>query len=630
MRSLLLLGILVFLDTYRLVSSFSLNDRRFSGKRSALDTMFMVERSGNAVYDNVKDLCGVDGLVRDEDEVMYVKYDGFSGSSEGSRLPITDNDDKYGLGMNKADLAEDCMKQAVTNALDPPAHQDPVIASTMRFLFRACLIGLLTGGMIVVYKLSIANLAGFFFDDLAGVLPNPAFYWPLALYPILGSMVVCTLAYFVGPDICDGIESIAASVEKDEYRRYKPLKQMGRLVASIFTLASGISLGPEGPSVEIGTGISRLVADTGKYLPYNIGSNVTSSTLYKNADVNIDVNDSKGSSCASCSPLEQRQLFLAGTSAAVSAGFNAPITGIFFALECGNRYLMKNTMSVLQTPEEDGRPRADIAAIVLSATLSDIVVDFGLQHTESFSLQGNYYAMLSPLFELPLYVGLGLFCGVISVFFLQLKEFYGEIFKGNTWGSYLPVANLPSSIKPLVGGTICGIVAIFYPQTIFAGYTVLDGIISGKTSLGLPLLLQLLLIKIQLSALSAGSGLIGGIFAPALFFGATAGSAYHAIISNSLSNFHSLIDPYLSAEWFQYSNRFLTLANAPAYATVGAAATLGAIFRAPLTSSMLLFELTQNHDIVLPVLAATGLAGLFAEIISSSSIPTLDSPKAGV
>ena len=74
----------------------------------------------------------------------------------------------------------------------------------------------------------------------------------------------------------------------------------------------------------------------------------------------------------------------------------------------------------------------------------------------------------------------------------------------------------------------------------------------------------------------------------------------------------------------------MTIANAPAYATVGAAATLGAVFRAPLTSSMLLFELTQNHDIVLPVLAATGLAGLFAEIISSSSVTTPSVPKSRV
>lgn len=108
-----------------------------------------------------------------------------------------------------------------------------------------------------------------------------------------------------------------------------------------------------------------------------------------------------------CTALERRQLFLAGTAAAVSGGFDAPISGIFFAIECGNRYLSKNTVPVFED-NQDGVPRPDIAAIVLAATVSDIIVSFGLKHTESFSLQGNYYAMVSPLFELPLYLGLGL------------------------------------------------------------------------------------------------------------------------------------------------------------------------------------------------------------------------------
>ena len=623
MRSLLLLGVLVFLDTHtRLSTSFSFNVRRISTKKGALNTFFEDKSRRSDQCDNEKTSYDVNSSLRyDNEKIPNRNY--FSGSSQKGDRYMPDNDNDHEGEEDDYVSVENGREGAVVMNLDSQVYTNPVLASTVWFLIRASLIGLLTGGMIVVYKLSIARLAELFFDDLAGILPNPAFYWPLALYPILGSIVVCTLIYFVGSDICDGIESIAASVEEDKDKQYKPLKQVGRLIASIFTLASGISLGPEGPSVEIGTGISRLVADTGKYIPLDVRSNEMSSILYRS----IDIDDQKGSLNASCSLLEKRQLFLAGTSAAVSAGFNAPITGIFFALECGNRYLMNNTMPLLQTPEVAGRPRADIAAIVLSATLSDIVVDFGLQHTESFSLQGNYYAMLSPLFELPLYLGLGLICGLISIFFVKLKEFYKELFVGNTWGANFPLANLPSSVKPLIGGIICGIVAVFYPQTIFAGYTVLDGIISGKTSLDLPLLLQLLLIKIQLSALSIGSGLVGGIFAPALFFGATAGSAYHAIVSNALSNFHSLIDPYLSAEWFQYSNKFLTIANAPAYATVGAAATLGAVFRAPLTSSMLLFELTQNHDIVLPVLAATGLAGLFAEIISSSLVTTPNVPK---
>lgn len=166
---------------------------------------------------------------------------------------------------------------------------------------------------------------------------------------------------------------------------------------------------------------------------------------------------------------------------------------------------------------------------------------------------------------------------------------------------------------------------------------------SGKIILPLALVTQLLGLKLLLSSFSLGSGLIGGIFAPSLFFGATAGTAYHAIITNIVASIHSFIatSPMITPDQVKYSMlytfhqspslnssislvkvpalfQFFSIASSPAYATVGAAATLGALFRAPLTSSMLMFELTQNHDIVLPVLVSTGLGGLFAEIISRS------------
>ena len=118
---------------------------------------------------------------------------------------------------------------------------------------------------------------------------------------------------------------------------------------------------------------------------------------------------------------------------------------------------------------QDGKPRSDIAAIVLAATFADIVVTLGLQHTESFTLQGNYYAMLSPLFELPLYLGLGLVCGSISVLFSKLRDFYSELFHGSRWGAAYPIASLPLHVKPLIGGALCGLVAVYYPQTLFTG-----------------------------------------------------------------------------------------------------------------------------------------------------------------
>ena len=310
---------------------------------------------------------------------------------------------------------------------------------------------------------------------------------------------------------------------------------------------------------------------------------------------------------------QRHHLFLAGTAAGVAAGFNAPITGVFFAIECGNRYLSKNTIK-LDEDAPDG-PRADIAAIVLAAALADIFVRLGLNESGALSIQGNTYAMSSPFFELPIYMGLGLVSGGIAVVFTRLRDVFTELFNGESWGKNLPIANLPRYFHPLFGGLFCGIIAVFFPQTLFVGYTTLDQLIGGKIQLAFPLLIQLLSLKLVLSSFALGSGLVGGVFAPSLFFGAAAGTAYHDIVASVIGLFHDTLPGAIDVPSL---DAFFTIANAPAYATVGAAATLGALFRAPLTSSMLMFELTQNHDIVLPVLVSTGLGGLFAELLTQS------------
>lgn len=306
--------------------------------------------------------------------------------------------------------------------------------------------------------------------------------------------------------------------------------------------------------------------------------------------------------------------------------------GVFFAIECGNRYLAKNTVK-LDEDAPDG-PRADIAAVVLAASIAQLISNLGLHERGALAIQGNLYALDSPVFELSLYVGLGLVSGLVSVIFTKLRNLFTTMFTGDSWASDWP--KLPFYARPLIGGLVCGLVGMFFPQTLFVGYTTLDQLIAGKIELGTPLIIELLALKVFLSAFSLGSGLIGkfntipiilphscvldlkgGVFAPALFFGAAVGSAYQKLMSGVVFNILEVVSTWnLDEKTLNDFFNFFTIANAPAYATVGAAATLGSLFRAPLTSSMLLFELTQNHDIVLPVLISTGLGGLFAELIS--------------
>ena len=113
-----------------------------------------------------------------------------------------------------------------------------------------------------------------------------------------------------------------------------------------------------------------------------------------------------------------------------------------------------------------------------------------------------------------------------------------------------------------------------------------------------------------LSAFALESGLVGGVFAPSLFFGAVLGNLYHDVNLWLLHGLQELSSGAAAAEHGTALGSVLNtitdlkLANAPAYATVGAASVLSAIFRAPLTSSILMLELTENHDIVVPLLVA--------------------------
>jgi H+/Cl- antiporter ClcA len=549
---------------------------------------------------------------------------------------------------------------------------------TSVFLSKAVLVGILTGFSIVLFKSSIAETQVLLYENLADFLPKPSFYWPLAIYPILGGSFVALLTYFVGPKMSNGIDFIAQSIDSNRAESavielptpgdfalsaspaaliretysitsaeseasdliplnststdiisipiLTPLKdaleskgktviQKGkvankgvfqpeylfyRLLAAIATLGSGCSLGPEGPAVEIGTGLSRLVcriSGVDASMPY---SSYTAGRIAR----------------------ENQHLFLAGTAAGVAGGFNAPITGVFFAIEVGNRYLKKNTIR-LDQDAPDG-PRSDIAAIVLAAAVSDLIVGIGLHESQALSIQGNSYAMISPVFELSLYLGLGIISGTISVAFNKLRDLFAELYVGETWGKNLPFASLPLHMRPILGGVACGLVSVFFPQTLFVGYVTLDQLLSGGIQFPTPLVLELLALKLTLTSFSICSGLGGGILAPALFFGAAAGTAYHDIVVGLISVFRDAFSGLFSSSFFGPIGGvnandiipFFSVAGAPAYATVGAAATLGALFRAPLTSSMLMFELTQNHDIVLPVLVSTGLGGLFAELIS--------------
>jgi H+/Cl- antiporter ClcA len=400
------------------------------------------------------------------------------------------------------------------------------------------LIGAATGGAVIAFKLSIGFIEHVFFNQLADLLPKPSlYYWPLMLPPVLGSLAVGVLT-FLRPQLRRGVDYLAQSIDNTSLP-WSPLDQLARTSAAISTLGSGCSLGPEGPAVELGGTMARIMGFKG------------------------------------FTSVERRHLFLAGTAAGVAAGFNAPIAGVFFALEVAQRLLPTRLALEASDPKA---PRTDVAAVVLSAVIASIVARAGLK--ESMALTPAQYSLHSPFIELPLYLGLGLVCGIIVVGFSLLRKTFQGLFEGDQALPFLKV--LPVHARPLLGGLLCGFVAVFFPQTLFFGYETLDRILAAKNDAEpytLILLFQLLGLKVALTSFSLASGLVGGMFAPSLFFGAAAGAAYQKVMSVIIYGLVDRLSAVGSDTTQAILHQFFVIAGAPAYATVGAAATLAAMFR---------------------------------------------------
>ena len=197
-------------------------------------------------------------------------------------------------------------------------------------------------------------------------------------------------------------------------------------------------------------------------------------------------------------------------------------------------------------------------------------------------------------------------------------------------------------MRPVAGGLACGLIGLAFPQILFFGYSTLDTILAtGQDAAGVdastvaamssslsggiatadsPVLLNLLFAKLLATSVCVGSGLVGGTFAPSLFFGAVLGVSYQAACQDVLHFVADAIASYQTSigvpvgSWGVIPQ--LTVADAPAYAMVGAAATLSSVFRAPLTACLLLFELTRGYDIVLPLLAAAGTGPLVVDFLN--------------
>ena len=281
-------------------------------------------------------------------------------------------------------------------------------------------------------------------------------------------------------------------------------------------------------------------------------------------------------------PDSLKALVGAGVAAGLAAGFRAPIAGVFFAFE--------GAYSTIP-----GRP--SLRAVLVAAVTSTLVTQLGLGDTPIFRLPA--YEVRSPL-ELPLYLGLGLLASFVSWGLVRLLAI------GRSEFVQIKLGKMPPWLLTGAGGLAVGLLALGFPQVLGVGYDTIESLLGSGGGISLLTLLGLLLVKLLATAISNATGFIGGGFAPSLFLGAVLGNFYGQLLGDGGFG--------------------LPVAEAPAYAMVGMAAVLAGAARAPLTALLLLFELTRDIRIVLPLMAATGLSALLVERWQGLADPGLLGP----
>lgn len=408
-------------------------------------------------------------------------------------------------------------------------------------LVLAVLIGGSAGLSVLLFRYLIETIHRIALEDFMGIIRGWG-AWTLACVPMLGGLWVGLIRWGV-QEFSPNLTALMGVVEAGKEIPW--LRPIAKTLAAAISLGTGASLGPEGPSVEVGANIGILLGQALKV-----------------------------------SRKRQKLLLGAGAAAGLAAGFNAPIAGVFFALEV-----------VLGTTFET----TAVSVVLLAAVISALITQIGLGSQPAFDLPA--YEVRSSL-ELPLYLGLGLLAYGVAIAYTQLLQWLPQAFQGKIPPMQF-LGRIPLPLRPLMGGLCVGLVALYLPQVLGIGYETVEAILRD-VNFSLGLLLILLVAKMVLTAVSLGSGLVGGIFAPALFLGASLGAAYGKVLPVLLPMFAN------------------SIAAPAAYATVGMAAVLAASVNAPLTAILLLFEMTRDYRIILPLMAAVGLS---VWLVNSFSLP---------
>jgi CIC family chloride channel protein len=379
-------------------------------------------------------------------------------------------------------------------------------------LLLTLIIGALVGLVVAAFIYVTEDLG-------ARMYPAGGAAWRRVLIPTGGALITGYLLSRVFPNARgSGIpQTKAALFLRDGYISLRTV--IGKFSCCSASLASGIALGREGPSVQVGAGIASVL---GRRL--------------------------------GLAPNKIRELIPVGAAAALAAAFNTPVAAVLFTLE--------EVMGDLHAPV--------LGSIVLSSATSWVTLHLLLGDEPLFHVPS--YQLVSPI-EFITYAVLGIAGGLVSVAFVKLllgiRKYCMGMPRSTEW------------FQPAMGGLAVGLMGWFVPDVLGVGYGHVSEALNGQMTLEVMALLVVL--KLLATTSCYGTGNAGGIFGPSLFIGAMLGGAVGTVAHQLLPDFTGGVG---------------------AYALVGMGALFAGIVRVPLTSVIMIFEMTRDYSIIVPLMIA--------------------------
>lgn len=431
--------------------------------------------------------------------------------------------------------------RALTRRLEASVRSEHVLLGAL-----AAVVGGLAGGGAILFRYAIDATQLLFFTqagplaEVARTLPP----WQLILAPTGGGLLIGLLCVFVlpGPQPQGVAQVIAANALRNG--RIGAGEGLGAALVNALAIGAGGSVGREGPIVHLGATIAAGFARR-----FGLGAN------------------------------RSRTLLGCGVAAAVAAAFNAPIAGVFFALEVVLGHYALTAFS----------------PVVIASVMGTIVSRAHFGDAVAFTLPPQN---VGSFFEFPAFVLLGFVAGGVAIALLKVIAFVDAAHRR---------FGVPLWLRPAVAGLGTGLIALAFPEVLGIGYETTDATLHGGFGLGV--LVMLALAKALATALCLGSRFGGGIFSPSLVLGALVGVAFSKIAG--------ALFPELSS-------------SAALYGMLGMGAVAGAVLGAPISTIIMIFELTQDYGVTFALMVTVAVATLFTMQVHGHSFFTWQLARAGL